>query len=988
MAMVSLSNVVADARHALESGDYPLARATCRHVLNHYPSYADLHRLHGEILLEQGDTEGARQSFDTALSFDPQNVLATLGLGVIAEEGLDLAGAATAFQRALEIDPALTQLRDELVRLYSKLYGTGGRLHVSGPGLAAIYARGNQLTLARREYESLSSRHPDRLDLLLALVEVRWRSGDLAGAEALCHRVLAMQSTAVHALYIMADISHRQGRLAVATEHLRQAVAIDPTGDVARLLAVYAPGQTLAGAIFSTPEIPAFDPSSVPVETSPTTNSLLGVAGPPAEDSEWQRVAHELTATAAAMPPPMTAPPVSATRADVPPVDELARPWDAATSELAPRPEAGGDDLLLASQPAAAVVVATGATAVAAIAAVATATAHDPDSVSAPEDITDVGNDAIVDESPVDITQEWDHANAELVAATPDTVSAPGYTDALREIDELGVTPFRVETGPLDSALPAAPVVPPPVEPVYVETAPVAAAPVTAPPPVAPAPLAAKVAVEPVVASNQEAVVPADSAAVTSVGLRQLVANWDDIDQELSAAMPDDSAVDLGDLVAHLDLPDVAPFRIGSEPLTPVAAVAATIAGEVGASSSTPMAPGFTQELRALDAEGIAPFDFGDLDLIMASPAPRPTAPPAEPDLGGELDSTWADLEAQLNAAVPQTTTLPPGLTSELRALDAAGLAPFRPTGTLDTARLTDPTSPVSGQVGGLGAAALDQALPATGEAVSGDDLDALSAMAMAGPMGHLETTDLVDMAPIVSPVGHLETTDLMDLALPEAPPAVLAAGWDAHLAGAVEARQTPSPPAPVAPEVILEPERSVSLDELAPPMAAAQPVSRPAPPRPPSGSSLLRPSIFGATISLSGSLFSRLHQQKADLIARGEVVLRRVEAAPAASAASAVQVAEDASDLEPTDAMARRQLADAYATGGQPVEAAANYRLLLRSEPAMLGELAAPIQALGTSYPDVPSVTRLVGDLYLRQGRYRQAMDVFRRLIEPIRLP
>lgn len=482
---------------------------------------------------------------------------------------------------------------------------------------------------------------------------------------------------------------------------------------------------------------------------------------------------------------------------------------------------------------------------------------------------------------------------------------------------------------------------------------------------------------------------PAASAAVTSVGLRQLVANWDDIDQELSAAIPDDSAMDLGDLVAHLELPDVAPFRIGSEPLTPSAVVAASATGEVGAGGGTPMVPGFTQELRALDAEGIAPFDFGDLDLIMAplTPAAHPPAPPAESDLGGELDSTWADLEAQLNAAVPQTTTLPPGLTSELRALDAAGLAPFRPTGTLDTARLTDPASPVSGAVEGMDAAALDQALPATGEAVSGGDLDALNALAMAVPMGHLETTDLVDMAPIVGPTGHLETTDLMDLALSDVPPAVLAEGWDAHLASAVEARPAPPPPAPVAPEVTLKPERSSSLDELAPPMAAAQPVSRPAPPRPPSGSSLLRPSIFGATISLSGSLFSRLHQQKADLIARGEVVLRRVEAAPAAPTASAVQVAEDVSDLEPTDTMARRQLADAYAAGGQPVEAAANYRLLLRSEPAMLGELAAPIQALGTSYPDVPSVTRLVGDLYLRQGRYRQAMDVFRRLIEPTSL-
>ena len=162
MVMVPLRDVVAEAHRALESGDYGVARAACQHILTHYPSFADMHRLHGEIMLEQGETEGARQCFEQALSFDPQNVLATLGLGVIAEESLDLAGAAGYFQRSLEIDPSLSQLRDELVRLYSKLYGQGGRLHISGAGLAAIYARGDQLALARRQYEALLDPYPDR----------------------------------------------------------------------------------------------------------------------------------------------------------------------------------------------------------------------------------------------------------------------------------------------------------------------------------------------------------------------------------------------------------------------------------------------------------------------------------------------------------------------------------------------------------------------------------------------------------------------------------------------------------------------------------------------------------------------------------------------------------------------------------------------------------------------------------------------------------
>ncbi len=133
MATVPLRDIVVSAQEALESGDLSTARAACQHVLTYFPNFADMHRLHGEVALEQGDIDGARRSFEQVLTFDPQNVLATLGLGVIAEESGDLPSAARYFQQALEIDPSFVQLRDELVRIYSKLYGQGGRLHPVAP---------------------------------------------------------------------------------------------------------------------------------------------------------------------------------------------------------------------------------------------------------------------------------------------------------------------------------------------------------------------------------------------------------------------------------------------------------------------------------------------------------------------------------------------------------------------------------------------------------------------------------------------------------------------------------------------------------------------------------------------------------------------------------------------------------------------------------------------------------------------------------------
>jgi uncharacterized protein HemY len=47
-----------------------------------------------------------------------------------------------------------------------------------------------------------------------------------------------------------------------------------------------------------------------------------------------------------------------------------------------------------------------------------------------------------------------------------------------------------------------------------------------------------------------------------------------------------------------------------------------------------------------------------------------------------------------------------------------------------------------------------------------------------------------------------------------------------------------------------------------------------------------------------------------------------------------------------------------------------------------MVGALAAPVEELAAAHPAEPAVLRLLGELYLRQGRYNQAMAVYRSLL------
>lgn len=869
MATVPLRDIVVSAQSALEEGDLSTARAACQHVLAYFPCYADMHRIHGEIALEQGDVDGARRSFEQVLTFDPQNVLATLGLGVIAEESNDLQAAASYFQQALEIDPSFTQLRDELVRIYSKLYGQGGRLHPSSGGLAAIYARGNQLTLAQKEYAALTARHPNRLDLALALAEVRWRAGDDGGAQQLCQGVLAARPQAVRALYILADLFRRHGALDRAREAFTAGAAVDPIGAIARLLETNNP--TCSFAAFTAPpaEIPAFDPSTavasppaapalppasaLPAGAAgavatpvPTTNSSLGVTPPPVEETEWQRLTSELS-----LPSPTN------------------------------RPTTGG----ISSE---------------SIEALAMPTQEPPSAVPTPTTPAPAEPAPSASDWPA---IEWEHADAELEAARPTDSSTSGYTDILREIDSLGVQPFDTETEPATAARP------------------------TSEPAASLAP-------------------PIDDAAAA---LQEIVGNWDSIDDELAAATPTGSVTGFEDLAAELDQAGFTPFGEGAPaqpparpsaepPISqppPVPSVAAPAAPVNLPATPPPAAPlDISAELEAIEAEGLRPFDLDELEAIPASSA-APTLPPwaidepraaaaaepaeplaAAPDLAGQ-QRAWSEFEAELEGSLNDNTPLSDTFPAELEGAS------------LDTTTLSGAfgSSPhqwedeFAGLMEEEAPAEEDRAAPSLADLEAGLDLSPLPAEVAAS-----------EQAPAAS----------------EVPPA---AGQ-------------PSQP-PVA--------------------APRQPVWTPSPPTTPRQNVQL-----GSTISLGDPLFERLRSRKRSLLDSGSIT--RLRPAPVARINGPVGApiagderfaeAERRLAMQPEDHQQRLELAGMYAEAGRPAEAAGHYRLLLRAGTDLLPTVSAAIEALASAFPNDGAIGRLLGDLYMRQGRYSQAMNVYRGLL------
>ncbi|MEQ1842968.1 MAG: tetratricopeptide repeat protein, partial [Verrucomicrobiales bacterium] len=208
--VVELIEIIRGAQDAMDRGDYRLSAAACRHVLETFPSSLTAHRMLGESLLELGEIDIAIAHFQQAIAIDPLNVVARLGLGVASEEKRDMNQAYTAYLHAWEINPALDQVRDELVRLRG-LLGGGERLHPTRAGLAGIFARGGQYGRAAAEWRAVLLAEPESRRARTSLAEVHWRSGDDTAALLASREALNLGPENVRALALLADVETRRG---------------------------------------------------------------------------------------------------------------------------------------------------------------------------------------------------------------------------------------------------------------------------------------------------------------------------------------------------------------------------------------------------------------------------------------------------------------------------------------------------------------------------------------------------------------------------------------------------------------------------------------------------------------------------------------------------------------------------------------------------------------------------------------------------------
>src|SRR4249919_2537608 len=102
-----------------KAGDLDEAIFICQEYLPQQPGHMSGHIVYAQTLFEMGRHEEAKAVFETALSLDPENLIALRHLGDIARQAGDLEGARSWYQRVLEADPR----NDEIMLVLESLGG-------------------------------------------------------------------------------------------------------------------------------------------------------------------------------------------------------------------------------------------------------------------------------------------------------------------------------------------------------------------------------------------------------------------------------------------------------------------------------------------------------------------------------------------------------------------------------------------------------------------------------------------------------------------------------------------------------------------------------------------------------------------------------------------------------------------------------------------------------------------------------------------------
>ncbi len=210
------------ARVEAMAGRYQQAAELSRAAVANHPNALLALRILAWAELELGQPT-ARDRFEACLRIDPEDAIAEVGLGILAEAQSRVDEARQHFARAFELDPTDEHVRAQLGRL-------GGELPTSQRIEGLHAARAGDLAGAATCLREASASDPPDPAARLALATVIWQLGAREQIENICQDVLATDPHCLKAqLYLLALAVDRKRSLQIRDLQARVG-ALDPGG--------------------------------------------------------------------------------------------------------------------------------------------------------------------------------------------------------------------------------------------------------------------------------------------------------------------------------------------------------------------------------------------------------------------------------------------------------------------------------------------------------------------------------------------------------------------------------------------------------------------------------------------------------------------------------------------------------------------------------------------------------------------------------------
>ncbi|MFQ5886321.1 MAG: tetratricopeptide repeat protein, partial [Anaerolineae bacterium] len=298
MVEIGLGEYCDEVKELIKAQSIDEAIAICRHILERFPKYIMPYRLLGEAALEREEYDEAASLFTRVLGANPEDVIAHVGLAVVHDGKKELEEAIWHLERAFELAPGNTEIRQELKRLYGEREGVEPpRVKLTPAALARLYLREGLYDRAITELRPLLKEDRDRVDLKVALAEALWQEGRRREAAESCQEILELLPNCLKTNLILGLIWKESGQKEEGETLLVRAQALDPENRVA---------QELFGEASPLPPEKVLLPRLEEIPTPPPVPEVEEIALPKPEEAveemaeeempDWLRTLHEVTA--------------------------------------------------------------------------------------------------------------------------------------------------------------------------------------------------------------------------------------------------------------------------------------------------------------------------------------------------------------------------------------------------------------------------------------------------------------------------------------------------------------------------------------------------------------------------------------------------------------------------------------------------------------------------------------------------------------------